>query len=388
MFPRYSTDTRGLSVYEIAKNLAGAGIDVSVVAPNSDNYKAFEVLNGIKINRFHYFFPKKFERLAYGSGMPVNLRNSWLAKIQLLSLVIVFIKKAFKCCRDADIIHSQWILPGFVGLLVGKLLGKKTIITIRQVASGPLMRIINKFVLERTDHVIFNSTFTRDEILKLCNIKSYSVMNPTVNCEKFKQAPKSEIGKLRGKLNIRKNAKVIFSMGLLVPKKGFDYLIRAMPKILKKEPDAVLIIGGEGSERPKLELLIKELSIQDSVKLVSQIDADKTPLYYNMSKMFVLPSIFDEKGETETFGVVLIEALACGKPVVASRVGGITDIVNEKCGFLVEQKNPPALAEKIILLLGNKKLRDKLGIQARRYAQETFNSKNVLKNLLSSYKNF
>lgn len=380
MFLRHANDTRGLSVYEIAKNLAKVGIDVSVVAPNSDNYKASEVLDDIKINRFHYFFPKKFERLAYGSGMPVNLRNSWLAKIQLLPFVMIFIKKAFNCCKDADIIHSQWILPGFVGLLVGKILGKKTMVTIRQIAPSPLMRMINKFVLERTDHVIFNSSFTRDEILKFCNIKSYSVMNPTVNCEKFKRAPKNEIEKLREKLNMGKNAKVIFSMGLLVPKKGFDYLIRAMPKILEKEPSAFLIIGGEGAERLKLESLIKELGVQNSVNLVGQIDADKTPLYFSMSEMFVLPSIFDEKGETETFGVVLIEALACGKPVIASNVGGIVDIVNEKCGFLVEQKNSDALAEKIILLLNNEKLRNKLGIQARKYVSEVFSEKNMLEN--------
>ena len=98
-----------------------------------------------------------------------------------------------------------------------------------------------------------------------------------------------------------------------------------------------------------------------------------------------MPSIIDSKGETETLGVVLIEALSCGKPVVASRVGGIVDVVDSKVGILVPQKDSKALVNVIVKLLGNKKLYLKYSREARKYIIEKFGSSKVIERTINVY---
>ena len=102
----------------------------------------------------------------------------------------------------------------------------------------------------------------------------------------------------------------------------------------------------------------------------------------------MLPSIIDSAGETETFGVVLLEALACGCPVIASNVGGIPDIVEPQVGFLVEQKNERQIANKMEILLRDSKLRKKMSLSARKRILKYFNSGKVAEDLIKKYKLF
>ena len=360
MFLRYPKDTRGLSIYEYAKGIHQQGVEVSVVAPNDAHYPSYEKnFSGLEAHRFHYFIPG-LERVAYGSGIPTNLRHSLLAWIQMPFFMSAFFFRSLGACKKADIIHTQWILSGVVGILVGKILRKPVCYTVRGIAiPNWYYKAINRWVINRADHVFFNSSYTRDETLKFCKPKSSSIVRPTVDVKKFHPGVKSSV------YSQYKKAKkpVIFSLGLLVEKKGFTYLIGAMTMLKNKE--AVLVIGGEGTERKHLEGLIIKYKLSERVKLVGTIDADKTPAYFAGADLFVLPSIVDRQGETETLGVVLLEAMASGCPVVATRVGGIPDVVHEGTGVLVEQKNPKQLAEAIDNLLAEKKKRMLLGKKGR-----------------------
>ncbi|PKP59290.1 glycosyltransferase family 4 protein, partial [Candidatus Atribacteria bacterium HGW-Atribacteria-1] len=147
-------------------------------------------------------------------------------------------------------------------------------------------------------------------------------------------------------LNIPKNKKIILSVGMLEEIKGHEYLIKAMKKVIDKEKDVLCIIVGSGQLKSKLQRLINDLNLNDYVKLVGAKQHDEIPLWMNASDLFVLPSL------NESFGIVQIEAMACGKPVVATRNGGSEEIVvNEKLGYLVESKNSDDLAEKILMTL-------------------------------------
>ena len=368
MYLRYKSDTRGLMVWEINRNLLQKGINIDVVAPGDANYKAFEVIDNVKIHRFTYFFQRNLQKLAYGAGIPTNLRKSFLAKLQVPFFALSFLIKTIRIAKKCDLIHAQWIATGFIGLLAKKFVKKKVIVTVRRVAKTGFMNYVNKYVLKNADYVIFNSNYTMRESLKIARPKAYSTIWNPINCKKFRPDIKSNLKrelKLEGK-------RIIFSMGLLVEKKGFSYLIKAIQEVIKYNKNVVLVIGGHGTEESNLKKLVRKLNLEKHVIFVGKISSDKTPLFYNVADIFVLPSIVDRNGETETLGVVLLEAMACEKPVIASRVGGIPDIITKECGILVKQKDPSQLSKSIIKLLGNSRLRNKMGKKGRKRIESNF----------------
>jgi len=359
MYPRYKNDSRGLMIEEYGKKLLKEGIEVHVVAPSDENTKQYEVMDGIHVHRFNYFLPK-FQRLAYGGGIPFNLRTSWMARLQIPSFAFFFFIKLFLVSRKCDIIHAQHTPPAFLAVMARPFLRKPIVFTERRVLNKGFMGLISKYTLKRVDYAIFNSSYTMNESFKIIKSKNASVVYNTLDVSKFKQK------------KVRKKNKVIFSMGLLVEKKGFEYLIMAMPKILEKNKDTKLIIAGEGQLEDKLKNLTKTLGIKDKVKFLGQIDSDKTGYYFNLCDVFVLPSIVDSKGETETLGVVLLEAMAYEKPVISSKVGGIADIVDEKSGILVKPKDVEGLARAVTNLLNNKSKAIKMGKEGRKKVLKEF----------------
>ncbi len=139
-----------------------------------------------------------------------------------------------------------------------------------------------------------------------------------------------------------------------------------------------LALVGSGPFEKKLRMRAAELGIRDKVFFFGHVPNNKLSAYYNACDVFVLPSLY------EPLGIVLLEAMACGKPVVASRVGGIPELVDEKVGMLVEPKNPDALAKSILMLLSDADLAKKLGDAGRRRA-EHFDWQHVLKKTLKVY---
>ncbi|MEM3602369.1 MAG: glycosyltransferase family 4 protein [Candidatus Bathyarchaeia archaeon] len=170
------------------------------------------------------------------------------------------------------------------------------------------------------------------------------------------------------------NKRIILFVGHFGLRKGIPFLIRAMPKILKENPDTVLLcVGGT----PKwlgtrlywdyLKNMIRELSLSNSVRLVGEIPHHELPYYYSMADVFAFPSLY------EAFGKVVVEAMACETPVVASKVGGIPEIIHHGYnGLLVEATNVDQLAEAISALLFSKDFARRLGKKARQTVLEKF----------------
>ena len=168
--------------------------------------------------------------------------------------------------------------------------------------------------------------------------------------------------------------KLVLFVGRLIERKGVDYLIRACG-ILKRQGIGKirLAIVGSGHRGPLLERIIAEEKVGDIVDLVGRVSDDDLSSYYRRCSIFVLPAIIDSRGDTEGQGVVLLEAMCYKKPVIASNVGGITDIVRDgETGLLVPTKNPDALAAAIRRLVENPDLARRLGENGYRYAREHF----------------
>jgi glycosyltransferase involved in cell wall biosynthesis len=141
--------------------------------------------------------------------------------------------------------------------------------------------------------------------------------------------------------------------------KGLDYLIKAWPEVLKQEPQAKLVLVGEGDKRQEIESLIKELGIESSVELKGNLPHDQVLEELKKSEIFICPSL------AEGLGIVFIEAQACGLAVIGTRVGGIPDVIQDmENGLLIEPKNSQAIERAIKKLLKDKELVSRLSGRA------------------------
>jgi len=155
-------------------------------------------------------------------------------------------------------------------------------------------------------------------------------------------------------------------VGRLDRQKGIEFLLRAMSLIIKEFPMTRLDIIGDGPEKKKLKQAIKELEIENNITFVGWVQNNSTEKYYNKSTIVVVPSVWEEP-----FGLVGIEAMSVGRPVIASRVGGIPEWLDDgETGFLVDPGNPEQIAEKVIQLLSNRELLKQMGKNARKKAEQ------------------
>jgi D-inositol-3-phosphate glycosyltransferase len=199
------------------------------------------------------------------------------------------------------------------------------------------------------------------------------IIPPGVDLQMFHPIPKAEA---RERLCIPHAAsKIILFAGRIEPLKGVDTLLQAVALIQKRRPDmiedtCVAIIGGDpwtdspDEEMARLQELRQQLDISNLVTFLGSKDQDALPNYYAAAEMVVIPSHY------ESFGLVALEAMACGTPVIASEVGGLAFLVRDgETGFHIPSRDPDALAERIHFLLANPGCRDWLGQQAQVYAQ-------------------
>ncbi|MCK4579701.1 MAG: glycosyltransferase family 4 protein, partial [Dehalococcoidia bacterium] len=183
---------------------------------------------------------------------------------------------------------------------------------------------------------------------KICD-RDIIVVPNGIDLEQFENLSRK---RARSELQIEEQEKVILFVGKLLPVKGVQYLIQAMDIIRRREADARLLLVGDGDQRDCLRSLVKQLNLGKHVTFVGWVSNEKVPKYMAASDVFVLPSL------SEGFALVILEAMASGLPIVATRVGGLPDIVKERRnGFLVEPRSPMEIAEKILLLSADGELR-------------------------------
>jgi len=207
-----------------------------------------------------------------------------------------------------------------------------------------------------------------------------------VDLDKFK--PENRRKYLLEKLGIKENEKIILFVGGLDKAhyfKGLDVLLEAYKLLFSTYYflDSKLIIVGKGSEKAKYERMAKKLGIEDNVIFADEVDNQELPDYYNLADVFVLPSI----NNLESFGIVLIEAMACGKPCLASNLPGVRTVVDDtKTGFLVEPNNVDDLTEKIKNILENEILAKEMGQAGRSKVENKYNQINIIGQIENLYK--
>lgn len=228
--------------------------------------------------------------------------------------------------------------------------------------------LIIRRIGQTTDSLTYLGEFTRSAISKALNSASKEAMvkiAPGIDVEHFKPIDASD---LRNSLGL-KNKKVIISVGRLVHRKGQDFLIKAMPIILKSEPDAHLLLVGEGPYLQQLQKLALQNRVAENISFIGRIQYADLPRYICVGDIFVMPSRSRLAGlEVEGLGIVYLEASACGLPVIAGASGGAPDAVLEGVtGFVVQGKKTSEIADKVTVLLSNSSLREAMGTAGREW---------------------
>lgn len=347
-----------------------------ILAPKVKGYFGFDSEYRIKVIR--YFFP---------------LGQSIWKKIIREFLLYIYTLRIINKEKINLLICGQPISIGFIGLIFKK---RFKIPYHVWVYGGEIIKFGKKkfllklleLILKNADRIITNSSYTNSVFLDFGMEREKLIkVNPAVDIEWFK--PGLDINDLIKQYNLE-DRKVIMTVGRLVPRKGNDMVIRALRKVKEKIPDIVYLIVGEGPNKENLEGLVRELGLGKNVVFTGFVSDKDLPKYYNLCDLYVLPNRMTEDSDTvEGFGLSFVEASACAKPVIGGRSGGACDsVLDGITGFLVESNNPRMIADKIIEILLNKELADRLGREGRDRVFREFQwekSSRIVENLLKGY---
>jgi glycosyltransferase involved in cell wall biosynthesis len=284
------------------------------------------------------------------------------------------------CIDDYDInlIHSHGYKTDAYGYLAARNAGVPIVATshlwTRRTTSLRLYAYIDQLILRRFNHVVAVSDEIATEIRAAgVSPDKVSVIDNGVDLEAF-QNPSLKARAEFGESGMR----IVGGVGRLVDQKGFDYLLRAVPRILERFPNTKFLIVGEGTERAKLEALASELNISRQVQFLG-VRSDMPSIYASFD-VFILPSV------NEGMPIALIEAMASAKPVVATRVAAVPKIVvHGQTGLLIEPRNPEALSKAICMLLENSALCERLSKAALARIQQQFSSEVMAQRYLRLY---
>ena len=206
---------------------------------------------------------------------------------------------------------------------------------------------VGKETLKEADKIIAVSNATKNYVLSLgAKPNKVTVLHNGVDLKRFKPMPEKR-EEMRRKLGIPHGSIVVLTVRRLVYKNGIDTLIESANLVVKKNSKIVFLAIGKGPDFNNVQVRIKQLGIERNFKLTGFVQDEDLPLYYNAADLFVLPS---KSGEG--LPLVALEAMACGLPVVATNVGGIREIMNNKYGKLVPPNNADLLANAIIEFAG------------------------------------
>ncbi|MBI9045977.1 MAG: glycosyltransferase [Anaerolineaceae bacterium] len=372
-------NTGGMNVYihELTKQLGVSGVHVDVFTRSQDDH-----------------IPQVLHDLGYGNrvvhipaGPEVPLSKEELTKHipQFIDGIRAFQKKKQ---IKYDIIHSNYWMSGLAAIPL-KIEWQTPLIHMFHtlgIMKNKIARGIDEFegdyringekeVIRASDWIIAATPAEKIQLETLYKekIKNLAIISPGVDTSHFYPIPPDEA---KAFLGVSPEERIFLFVGRIEPLKGIDTLLRAIGLIktsgaLECCPHRLAIIGGDPeisiedqqSEMSRLQKLCKDIGIEDIVLFLGKQGQDTLPYYYSAAEVVVVPSHY------ESFGMVALEAMACATPVVASQVGGLAYLIKDGItGYFVPGNDPAALSDKLVKMIFNPELREKLGEQAAVYA--------------------
>ena len=354
-------DTGGMNVYvlQLTREFARKGIEVDVFTRyhDPDDPKIVELEDGARV-------------------IHLKAGSYEAAKEDLFDYIPEFLSELYSFQKTEgttyDLVHSHYWLSGRVGMTLSRTWNVPHVATFHTLAQTKLRARVGEreparrskvesLVMRDADAIIVSTEEEKQDAVRLYDAhpQKIKVIPAGVNLDTFKPVNQSIA---RQRVGIHEK-QVILYVGRVEPLKGIDVLLEAAALLDRSDDIRVLIVGGSpgnDAELGRLKALTTELGIESMVTFTGAIKQNKLPDYYSAADVFVLPS------HSESFGLAALEAMACGAPVVVSRVGGLkTFIDNGETGYLVPWRCPEPFVQRLEMLLANPLLREAIGRAAR-----------------------
>jgi phosphatidylinositol alpha-1,6-mannosyltransferase len=308
-------------------------------------------IHRLKLRRYRWFYPESL----------------WMYLKLLMKALRLTLRHQF------DAVHAGRVLPeGLVGWIVAGLI-RRPLVIYAHGEENTTWRAPRKFkamvfTYLHADKIIANSEFTLNELLKV-GVKPERIVliSPGVDTNRFR--PDLEASDLRASLGVVNGQKLILSVGRLSRRKGFDQVIRSLPQLAAKGIDAQYVIVGTGQDHDYLNSLARQMDVSNRVHLLGHVSSEDLPRWYNAADVFAMPNR-DVNNDTEGFGIVYLEAAACGKPSVAGRSGGTgSAVIDGVTGFRVDGESADNIAFVLESLLKDSDLARQIGAKGREHAR-------------------
>jgi phosphatidylinositol alpha-1,6-mannosyltransferase len=319
----------------------------------------------------------------HDSGHPnsvhrISLRRRWWLRPESLGVYAKLFGASLRLAlsHKFEAVHAGRVLPeGLVGWAVARLIRRPIVIyahgeeitTWRQ----PAKRKVMIFAYRHADQVVANSDFTRNELIKIgVDPGRIVLISPGVDVGRFRMGLPCE--DLKTGLGLKEKQRLILSVGRLSRRKGFDQIIKVLPALLDRGLDVHYVIIGIGDDEGYLRKLALDRGVSDRVHLLGHVPMEDLPRWYNAADVFAMPNR-EINGDTEGFGMVFIEAAACGIPVLAGISGGTAAAVeHEHTGLRIDGSSESQVSEALFQILNNDQFASNLGKNGYKRAQGQF----------------
>jgi glycosyltransferase involved in cell wall biosynthesis len=394
-YPFFPGDWRSNFIAALAKAYTDIGNELTVFTPFfSGERRKIGESDKVKIIEYRYLPFESMHLIGYGKSVKSDIKISKLTVLLTPFLLIAgIIKLAGLLKRDKyDFIHCHWAVPNTLIAIGARWIARSdtkiltsfpgsdvTVIRNTRFLGKILARIIAK-----SDYMSCNSSDLKEELVK-SGIKPKKidyVIYGVNDGEIFFSDQKREM--IRKKLDVDPNTILLLMIGRFIPKKGFSTAFRALKFIVKKNANVKLAIIGDGEMKSQYESILKQDHTADNALFIGYINKDELMDYYSACDILLMPS---EKKPADGLNTVVPEAMACGRPIVASNVGGNDLVVFDGLnGFLHSEGDHEQLAVLVNQLIENERLRIDMGRKSLELVKEKFNWKSIAKYYIEKYR--
>jgi glycosyltransferase involved in cell wall biosynthesis len=363
-FPRFEGDAAGNFILRLAVALRDAGVDVRVLAPSAAGLAPSETMLGVPVARFRYA-PAPLETLAYAGTMAEQVGRSFGAKLALVGLLGAAWRRVARECRAdrPDVVHAHWWFPsGLAASWAVPPAGVPLVTTmhgtdVRMARMHRRSRPAFRRVLGKSAATTVVSSWLGDQVRAMSRDASPIVVRMPAAVELFSPADRPTTGK-----------RFLF-VGRLTKQKGLDLLLQAVALTGR---DTALDVVGDGPERSSLRSMSTALGIAERVAWHGALPQHDLQDFYRKALALVVPSV------DEGLGLVAVEAMLCGTPVIAFASGGLPDVVLDgKTGVLLPDRTEEALARALEAVLQSPERARSMGSAGRTFALEHFSPQAV-----------
>ena len=370
-YPRHKDDGAGAYVGALASQLVSAGHEVHVIAPHDPLARSVPGTK-VHVHRFHYAPCDALALAGHGRSLHADVKMKGAVPFLMVPYAWATVAVALRLHRREpfDIVHGHWAVPGgvlaafFANLvrlpLVMTLHGSDVYVTEKSRACA----LFARYGYNKASCVTSVSGDLRERAIALGLDEARAIVVPSgVDSARF---PGVSGVAMREELGLPASARVIVALGRLVHKKGFCHLIDAVTPIIRDSDDVYCVIGGDGDLRHTLSEQATWLGLDGRVLFPGAVPSSRAPEFIAMGEVVAVPSGIDSFGNVDGLPLVLLEAMAGARPVVASSVGGIPDALEDgKSGLLVPPGEPGALTEAILMLLDDREFAMRLADHAQ-----------------------